>query len=141
MKYDKESSSIEEKLGSYYLFIPQVELSEFDSCSILSSTMIWDDSVSHTFEDAVSLFESCFDQIQNSYDPLDSICHKGFVPSYISGDAHLSETGNPQLVYLDTELLATIEAKGIPLTLDKFLSSDQSFVRFSPEFLFCSNMV
>ncbi|XP_025816542.1 protein PHYLLO, chloroplastic isoform X5 [Panicum hallii] len=140
MKYDKESSSIEEKLGSYYLFIPQVELSEFDSCSILSSTMIWDDSVSHTFEDAVSLFESCFDQIQNSYDPLDSICHKGLVPSYISGDAHLSETGNPQLVYLDTELLATIEAKGIPLTLDKFLSSDQSFVRFSPEFLFCSNM-
>ncbi|RLN09825.1 protein PHYLLO, chloroplastic isoform X1 [Panicum miliaceum] len=140
MKYDKESSSIEEKLGSYYFFIPQVELSEFDSCSILSSTMIWDDSVSHTFEDAVSLLESCFDQIQNSYDPLDNICHKGLVPSYISGDAHLSETGNPQLVYLDTELLAAIDAKGIPLTLDKFLSSDQSFVRFSPEFLFCSNM-
>jgi len=115
-------------------------LSEFDNCSILSSTMIWDDSVSHTFEDAVSLFESCFNQIQNSYDPLDSICRKGLVPSYISGDAHLSETGNPQLVYLDTELLATIDAKGIPLTLDEFLTCDQSFVRFSPEFLFCSNM-
>ncbi|XP_004952910.1 protein PHYLLO, chloroplastic isoform X2 [Setaria italica] len=139
MKYDEELSSIEEKLGSYYFFIPQVELSEFDSCSILSSTMVWDDSVSHTFKDAVSLFESCFDQIQNSYDSSDNICHKGLVPSYISGDAHLSETGNPQLVYLDAELLATIDAKADVLK-EKFLTSDQSFVRFSPQFFFCSNM-
>ncbi|CAL5021226.1 unnamed protein product [Urochloa decumbens] len=139
MKYDKELSSIEEKLDSYYFFIPQVELSEFDNCSILSSTMVWDDIVSQTFEDAVSLFESCFDQIQNSYDSSDNICHKGLVPSYISGDAHLSETGNPQLVYLDAELLATIDAKASVLK-ERFLTSDQSFFRFSPHFFFCSNM-
>ncbi|CAN6273232.1 unnamed protein product [Urochloa humidicola] len=139
MKYDKDFSSIEEKLGSYYFFIPQVELSEFDNCSILSSTMVWDDTVSQTFEDAVSLFESCFDQIQNSYDSSDNICHKGLVPSYISGDAHLSETGNPQLVYLDAELLATIDAKASVLK-ERFLTSDQSFLRFSPQFFFCSNM-
>lgn len=37
-------------------------------------------------------------QIQNSYDSSDNIFYKGLVPSYISGDPHLSETGNPQLV-------------------------------------------
>ncbi|OEL19228.1 Protein PHYLLO, chloroplastic [Dichanthelium oligosanthes] len=192
MKYDKELSSIEEKLGSYYFFIPQltwspqqvgewkclgeyyghnitglaiflvynftpqypfeyyscksnatqkspkwkstllrdatfilqVELSEFDSCSILSSTMVWDDSISHTLEDAVSLYESCFDQIQNSYDSSDSIC-QGLVPNFISGDAHLSETRNLQLVYLDAELLATIDAKA---SVQKVVEASQDFI-------------
>lgn len=112
MNYDKELPLIEEKLDSYYFFIPQFELNEFDSCSILSSTLVWDDSISHTFEDAVSLFKSSFDQIQNSYDSSASISYKGLVPSHISGDAHLSETGNAQLVYVDAEVLASIDAKG-----------------------------
>ncbi|XP_066321928.1 protein PHYLLO, chloroplastic-like isoform X5 [Miscanthus floridulus] len=140
MNYVKESPLVEEKLGSYYFFIPQVELSEFDSCSILSSTLVWDDSISHKFEDAVSLFESCFDQIQNSYDSSASISHKGLVPSYISGDAHLSETGNAQLVYLDAEVLASIDAKA-SVQKENFLTSDQSFVRFSPQLFLYSNMV
>ncbi|XP_062219458.1 protein PHYLLO, chloroplastic isoform X3 [Phragmites australis] len=139
MKYDKKLLSIEEKIGSYYFFIPQVELSEFGGCSILSSTMVWDDYFSHTFEDAVSLFESCFDQIQNTYDSSASISHKGLVASYISGDSQLLETGNAQLVYLDAEVLATIDAKA-SVQKEKFLTSDQSFVRFSPQFFFCSNM-
>jgi hypothetical protein len=33
MKYDKESSSIEEKLGSYYFFIPQVTTLTFSLAS------------------------------------------------------------------------------------------------------------
>lgn len=138
MKYDKELSSLEEKLGSYYFFIPQVELSEFDNWSILSSTMIWDDSISHTFEEAVALFESCFHQIQNGYDSSASICHKGLVPTYISGDPHLSEAGNAQLVYLDAEVLDTLDAKGS--VQKKLLTTDRSFVRFSPQLFLCSNM-
>jgi hypothetical protein len=47
-------------------FIFQVELSEFDGFSILSSTIVWDDSVSHTFEDAISLLESCFHKVRGS---------------------------------------------------------------------------
>ncbi|KAJ1279712.1 hypothetical protein BS78_04G176000 [Paspalum vaginatum] len=139
MKYDNELPSVEEKLGSYYFFIPQVELSEFHSCSILSSTMIWDDCISHTFDNAVALFESCFNQIQNNCDSSASICHKGLVPSYISGDAHFSETGNAPLVYLDAEVLATIDAKA-SMQKEKFLTSDRSFARFSPQLFLCSNM-
>ncbi|KAG8059103.1 hypothetical protein GUJ93_ZPchr0002g23828 [Zizania palustris] len=63
MKYDKELLSIEESIGSFYFFIPQVELSEFDGYSMLSSTIIWDDSISHTFEDSICLFESLFSQV------------------------------------------------------------------------------
>jgi hypothetical protein len=47
-------------------FIFQVELSEFDGFSILSSTIVWDDFVSHTFEDAISLLESCFHKVCGS---------------------------------------------------------------------------
>lgn len=110
MKYDKELLSIEEKTGSFYFFIPQVELNEFDGYSMLSSTMVWDDSVSHTFEDSVYLFESCFNQIWSSYDSSASIYYEGMVTSYI-GESYFLKTGNAQLVYLDAEVLATVDAK------------------------------
>ncbi|KAL6899311.1 hypothetical protein ACP4OV_005969 [Aristida adscensionis] len=139
MKYDNEFLSIEEKFGSYYFFIPQFELSECDGFSILSSTMVWDDSVSHTFEDAVSLSESYFDKIQNSYDSSENICDGVLVESYISGDSRLLQTRNAQLVYLDAEVLMAMDAKA-SVQKDKFLTSDQSFVGFSPQLFFCSNM-
>ncbi|KAL6634634.1 hypothetical protein ACP70R_027305 [Stipagrostis hirtigluma subsp. patula] len=139
MKYDMELLSIEEKIGSYYFFIPQVELSEFDGYSILSSTMVWDDSVSHTFEGAVSLFESCLDKMKNSYYCSGNMYHEGLLASYMSGYSHLVETGNSQLVYLDAEVLAKIDAKA-SVQKEKFPTSDQSFVGFSTQFFFCSNM-
>jgi hypothetical protein len=45
-----------------------------------------------------NIYFSHLKQIQNSYDSSASISYKGLVPSHISGDAHLSETGNAQLV-------------------------------------------
>lgn len=138
MKYDKEILSIEEKSGSFYFFIPQVELSEYDGYSVLSSTIIWDHSVSHTFEDSVCLFESCFNQVCGSYDSSASICYDNMMTSYI-GDSYLLETGNAQLVYLDTEVLAKVDAK-TSMQKEKFLTSEKSFICFSSEFLFSANV-
>nr|XP_015626292.1 protein PHYLLO, chloroplastic isoform X4 [Oryza sativa Japonica Group] len=138
VKYDKELLSLEERIGSFYFFIPQVELSEFDGYSMLSSTIVWDDSVSHTFEDSVCLFESCFSQIWSSYDSSATICYENMVTSYI-GESRMSESRNTQLVYLDAEFLAVIDGKAVT-EKENCPTSDQSFVRFSPQFLFCANM-
>lgn len=116
----------------------QVELSEYDGYSVLSSTIIWDHSVSHTFEDSVCLFESCFNQVCGSYDSSASICYDNMMTSYI-GDSYLLETGNAQLVYLDTEVLAKVDAK-TSMQKEKFLTSEKSFICFSSEFLFSANV-
>ncbi|VAI57224.1 unnamed protein product [Triticum turgidum subsp. durum] len=97
MKYNEELLSIEEKAGSFYFFIPQVELTEFVGYSVLSSTMVWDHFVSHTFEDSVCLFESCFKQVCGSCDSAASSCYEGMMTNYI-GESHLLETVNAQLV-------------------------------------------
>uniref|UniRef100_A0A0E0G8W4 Mandelate racemase/muconate lactonizing enzyme C-terminal domain-containing protein n=1 Tax=Oryza nivara TaxID=4536 RepID=A0A0E0G8W4_ORYNI len=129
VKYDKELLSLEERIGSFYFFIPQVELSEFDGYSMLSSTIVWDDSVSHTFEDSVCLFESCFSQIWSSYDSSATICYENMVTSYI-GESHMSESRNTQLVYLDAEFLAVIDGKAVT-EKDLCLQSNkiESFIR------------
>ena len=41
----------------------QLELNEFDGCSLLASTMVWDDSMSYTFERAVYMAESHIHQV------------------------------------------------------------------------------
>uniref|UniRef100_A0A0D9VHL4 Mandelate racemase/muconate lactonizing enzyme C-terminal domain-containing protein n=1 Tax=Leersia perrieri TaxID=77586 RepID=A0A0D9VHL4_9ORYZ len=138
VKYENGLHSVEERAGSFYFFIPQVELSEFDGYSMLSSTIVWDDSVSHTFEDSVCLFESCFNQIWSIYDSSATTCYERMVTSYIE-ELCLSQSRNTQLVYLDAEFLAVIDGK---VGMDKEIcpTSDQSFVRFSPQLLFSSNM-
>ncbi|XP_037450858.1 protein PHYLLO, chloroplastic-like [Triticum dicoccoides] len=138
MKYNEELLSIEEKAGSFYFFIPQVELTEFVGYSVLSSTMVWDHFVSHTFEDSVCLFESCFKQVCGSCDSAASSCYEGMMTNYI-GESHLLETVNAQLVYLDGEVLVKVDAE-ISMQKEKFLMSEQSFIRFSPHFLFFANM-
>uniref|UniRef100_A0A0E0K1L6 Mandelate racemase/muconate lactonizing enzyme C-terminal domain-containing protein n=1 Tax=Oryza punctata TaxID=4537 RepID=A0A0E0K1L6_ORYPU len=134
VKYDKEVLSIEERIGSFYFFIPQVELSEFCGYSMLSSTIVWDDSVSHTFEDSVCLFESCFSQIWSCYDSSATICYENMVTSYI-GESRMSESRNTQLVYLDAEFLAVIDGKAV-MEKDLCLQSNktESFIRS------CSNI-
>lgn len=71
--------------------------------------MVWDHSVSHTFEDSVCLSESCFNQVCGSYDSTASTCYEGMMKSYI-GESYVLETGNAQLVYLDAEVLAKVNA-------------------------------
>lgn len=100
--------------------------------------MVWDHFVSHTFEDSVCLFESCFNQVCGSYDSAASSCYEGMMTNYI-GESHLLETVNAQLVYLDSEVLAKVDAE-TSMQKEKFLMSEQSFIRFSPHFLFSANM-
>ncbi|KAM3241842.1 hypothetical protein ACQJBY_054524 [Aegilops geniculata] len=100
--------------------------------------MVWDHFVSHTFEDSVCLFESCFNQVCGSYDSAASSCYEGMMTNYI-GESHLLETVNAQLVYLDGEVLVKVDAE-ISMQKEKFLMSEQSFIRFSPHFLFSANM-
>ncbi|KAL8518400.1 hypothetical protein ACS0TY_009692 [Phlomoides rotata] len=66
IEFDKRMSTIEHQSGSYYFFIPQIELDEFEDISFLSVTLAWDDSSICTFSEAVHTFENTFDQARHS---------------------------------------------------------------------------
>ncbi|KAH6797875.1 2-oxoglutarate decarboxylase/hydro-lyase/magnesium ion-binding protein [Perilla frutescens var. hirtella] len=63
---DTKMSTIEHQTGSYYFFIPQIELDEFEDISFLSATLAWDDSSMCSFSEAVQTFESSFDQARQT---------------------------------------------------------------------------
>ncbi|KAL6529268.1 hypothetical protein OROGR_014891 [Orobanche gracilis] len=66
IKFDAEMSSIKHQSGSHYLFIPQIELDEFEDIPFLIATLAWDDSSICTFSEAVERFELAFDQARYS---------------------------------------------------------------------------
>ncbi|KAM1378745.1 hypothetical protein ACFX2I_020728 [Malus domestica] len=63
INYDHESSFIKHEAGSYYCFVPQIELHEYEGASVLAATIAWSDSSVCTFEEAIHSFELCFDQV------------------------------------------------------------------------------
>ncbi|KAL7232741.1 hypothetical protein ACSBR2_010699 [Camellia fascicularis] len=66
--FDIESSSMKHTRGSFYLFIPEIELDELEGISNLAATLVWDDSSLCTFEEAVQSFELALYQLPYFYD-------------------------------------------------------------------------
>ncbi|KAL7259819.1 hypothetical protein ACSBR1_005646 [Camellia fascicularis] len=61
--FDIESSSMKHTRGSFYLFIPEIELDELEGISNLAATLVWDDSSLCTFEEAVQSYELALYQV------------------------------------------------------------------------------
>ncbi|KAL6978039.1 hypothetical protein U1Q18_049009 [Sarracenia purpurea var. burkii] len=60
---DMKSSSMEHLRGSFYLFIPEIELNEFEGISMLAATLVWDDPSLRTFEEAIQSQEFVLYQV------------------------------------------------------------------------------
>ncbi|XP_073287012.1 protein PHYLLO, chloroplastic isoform X2 [Primulina huaijiensis] len=65
MEFNSKMSTVKNESGSFDLFIPQIELDEFEDISFLSATLAWDDSSICTFTEAVQKFELAFDQARH----------------------------------------------------------------------------
>ncbi|KAG8366507.1 hypothetical protein BUALT_Bualt17G0087200 [Buddleja alternifolia] len=62
IEFDTKILTVKHENGSYYLFIPQIELDEFEDISFLVATLAWDDSSMCTFNEVVQTFELSFNQ-------------------------------------------------------------------------------
>ncbi|XP_038988053.1 protein PHYLLO, chloroplastic isoform X7 [Phoenix dactylifera] len=107
--YNKESFMMEDGAGSFFFFIPQIELNEFEGFSLLASTLIWDDFVSYTFERAVHTFELYFHQIIQYIHPIGTYV-KDMWMNYFYGLSNLMEHKHVQMVFLNAEILVRIDA-------------------------------
>lgn len=55
--WNMESNKMCNHPGSFYFFIPQIEVNEFENISFLASNLVWDNSLSYTLEEAVRSLE------------------------------------------------------------------------------------
>ncbi|CAN4125211.1 unnamed protein product [Withania somnifera] len=63
VSFDTASSSVKQEAGSFYFFVPQIELAEFEGASILSIMVAWNDSYICTFKEALQVCESSLLQV------------------------------------------------------------------------------
>ncbi|KAH9707754.1 protein PHYLLO [Citrus sinensis] len=73
INFNTEPSCIKHEAGSFYFFVPQIELRELDDISILAATLAWSNGMVCTFEQAIQSFESSFCQMR---------CHKPYAVGY-----------------------------------------------------------
>ncbi|GAY61268.1 hypothetical protein CUMW_208620, partial [Citrus unshiu] len=66
INFNTEPSCIKHEAGSFYFFVPQIELRELDDISILAATLAWSNGMVCTFEQAIQSFESSFCQLDNA---------------------------------------------------------------------------
>ncbi|KAL9372576.1 hypothetical protein Peur_034820 [Populus x canadensis] len=103
-------SSEWEPFGSFYFVIPQVELDELDGCSMLATTIAWDNAFSWTWEQAVDAVEATMTQISSNVVKLS----KEVTRSFILSNSHV-----PCKMYWDLAVeraLQIINRSSSPLT-------------------------
>ncbi|KAG6753018.1 hypothetical protein POTOM_043062 [Populus tomentosa] len=103
-------SSEWEPFGSFYFIIPQVELDELDGCSMLATTIAWDNAFSWTWEQAVDAVEATMTQISSNVVKLS----KEVTRSFIISSSHI-----PCKMYWDLAVeraLQIINRSSSPLT-------------------------
>ncbi|KAK9090962.1 hypothetical protein Sjap_024139 [Stephania japonica] len=61
--FDLKSSSFKRQTDSFYFFIPQIELDEYDGTCLLAATVAWNCCSHIRFEKAVCSFESSFNKV------------------------------------------------------------------------------
>ncbi|KAF7132517.1 hypothetical protein RHSIM_Rhsim09G0118400 [Rhododendron simsii] len=61
--FNLNSSSMKHQRGSFYVFIPEIELNEFEGISTLAATLVWHDSFLCTFEEAIQSYKLALYQV------------------------------------------------------------------------------
>ncbi|KAJ0096045.1 hypothetical protein Patl1_16607 [Pistacia atlantica] len=79
--FDLKSSSMKHEAGSFYFFIPQIELNEHEDISILAATLAWSDALHCTFEQTLQSYESSLCQASCHLWPATEGCNSGYIKS------------------------------------------------------------
>lgn len=136
----KELSSMEHEAGSFYFFIPQIELDECEDVSILSATLAWSGPSSCPFEEALVSFESSSQQVI-SY--IQNTGEKFPVARIRSTLGKLNVVENPLTSMVQRYVTSpdAINVLSDPMDLEVASYSSQFTVRLSPKITVSNNML
>ncbi|KAL5160110.1 Protein PHYLLO, chloroplastic [Glycine soja] len=125
--------------GSFWFFIPQIELDELESVSILSMTLAWDEFSFSTFQEAHYSLQVSLDQVMchvwSTIDTWKSKCTRAALKKL-----NLVEDRSIPRVYMNTIAPGGRESVGDIMELKESPSSSQFCVRLSATIVFSNNM-
>ncbi|KAB2090361.1 hypothetical protein ES319_A03G118500v1 [Gossypium barbadense] len=104
INFNTDLSSVKHKAGSFYFFIPLIELDEHEDISILAATLAWSDSCLCTFEQAIHSYESVLYQATSHFWPTTERCHSERVRAAIR-KLNVVEDNTVQMAYTNGILL------------------------------------
>ncbi|XP_039036473.1 protein PHYLLO, chloroplastic-like [Hibiscus syriacus] len=139
INFNTELSSVKKKDGSFYFFIPLIELDEHADISILAATLAWCDSYSCTFEQAIHSYESAFYQASSHFWPTTERCHSGRVRAVIR-KLNVVEDNTMQMAYMNISFGGRV-FEAYTLELIGALSFMQFCFKFSPTIGVARNML
>ncbi|XP_071926844.1 protein PHYLLO, chloroplastic-like isoform X2 [Coffea arabica] len=136
---DKILASIEHETGSFYLFIPQIELDEFEDTSILAATLAWNDSSLCTFYEAIQTYELSLFQARINFLSTTQECSRNCISSTVQ-KFNIMEDKSIQMVRLNAVRLRGnfLQSGSEELASDLFC---QFSARFSPTLAVANNMI
>ncbi|XP_038694901.1 protein PHYLLO, chloroplastic isoform X2 [Tripterygium wilfordii] len=138
--FDTELSSVKLEAGSFYFFVPQIELDEHEDVSILAATLAWNDSLFWTFGLALDSCESSLFQATSHLWPTTERCHTICLKSALS-KLTVVEDKTVSMVYMNALLLGRSNFGADPVDLREAPSSCQFCLRLSQSIGIASNML
>ncbi|XP_068641777.1 protein PHYLLO, chloroplastic isoform X3 [Aristolochia californica] len=130
--------SLLEHGSSCYYFIPQIELDELESSSILAATLAWDDSLSYSFDKAVQTFELCLCQAAfHASLPGQTFRAKWTTDGY--EEPLLIDVQNVHMVCLDAHSMTSKDGQANLMHLEEFPTPYQFYFRLSTAIAFTND--
>ncbi|XP_021292917.1 protein PHYLLO, chloroplastic isoform X1 [Herrania umbratica] len=140
INFNTELSSVKHEAGSFYLFIPLIELDEHEDISILAATLAWSDSCLCTFEQAIRSYESALYQVSSHFWPTTERCHSKCIRSAIR-KLNVVEDRTVQMVYMNALLMSGRDFGSYPMELSGAPSFSQFCFKFTPTIGVACNML
>ncbi|KAI9091952.1 hypothetical protein K1719_027887 [Acacia pycnantha] len=140
VNFNQHLDSVYHEDGTFFFFVPQIELDEQETTSILTSTLAWDDSSVSTFKEALLSLEISLNQLSCHICPTNDTWKPDCTTSALRKFS-LVENGSIPRVYMKSIAPVGRESMADIMELKESPSSTQFCFRLSPTVAFKTNML
>ncbi|PKU61520.1 protein PHYLLO, chloroplastic isoform X1 [Dendrobium catenatum] len=136
--WNMESKKMFNHPGSFYFFIPQIEVNEFENVSFLASNLVWDNSLSYPLEEAVHSLERSLNQINVHVSSASTLVVDKW--NWFEGQSGIEGKEDFKMVHINAETLQKMHASGRFSSLEELTGTDKSYYRNSTTVIVSKNM-
>ncbi|KAL4185626.1 hypothetical protein AMTRI_Chr10g231600 [Amborella trichopoda] len=136
-----ETAVMQHEIGSFYFFIPQIEVDELGNVSIMAGTLAWDVLLHYSFEEAVNALELSLSKMVYFVSPT----KRTFSSKWLTGDNQKSDLAegksNVKMVCLSAYAHPERSTGADYLTLEQASTFDRFYFQLSRGSAYSQNMI
>ncbi|XP_054809027.1 protein PHYLLO, chloroplastic isoform X2 [Prosopis cineraria] len=140
VNFNQDLDSMNHEDGSFFFFVPQIELDEQETASILTLTLAWDDSSLSTFKEALDSLDISLNQLSCHICPTTDTWQSNCTSSTLRKFS-LVENGSIPRVYMNSIAPGKRGSMADIMELKESPSSTQFCLRLSPAVALANDML